>query len=154
MKKFLLFMLLSAFAFTTYGQGCNGFNKTKGCTRYNADGFKIYGQSQNALLMVDSTYRCQFVLFGGKQYRISLCTDRGYYPIHFRLIDAKTNEVTYDNETDKYVESAGFAVEKTRQIIVEVTLIPKHQKIEDFMDKTACLGILIQWAKIPTIGFK
>jgi len=154
MKKILMLMLVSAFAVTLYGQGCNGFNKTKGCTRFNADGYKLYGQSQNALLMADSTYRCQFVLFGGKEYRISFCADKGYYPIHFRLIDVKTKEVTYDNETDKYVESVGFAVENTRQVIVEVTLLPKKKEFDNFLDKTSCLGILIQWAKIPSLGFK
>ncbi|HUW06666.1 MAG TPA: hypothetical protein VMW01_10410 [Williamwhitmania sp.] len=154
MKKILLLMLLSAFTATLYGQSCNGFNKTKGCTRFNVEGYNVYGQSTNALLLADSTYRYSVVLFGGKEYRVSFCADREFYPIHFRLINAKTNEVTYDNETDKYVESVGFAVNDTRQIIIEVTLMPKKQDYQTFSDRTSCVGILIQWNKIPSIGFK
>ncbi len=153
MKKLIILGFLLTISSITFAQGCNGFNKTKRCTRYAGADYKIYGQSQNALLMADSTYRCQVVLFGNKEYRISFCAENGFEPIHIRLIDMATKEVTYDNETDKYIESVGFTVEKTRQILIEVTLTTKNKNFESIREATSCLGILIQWNKMPKIGF-
>jgi len=153
MKKLIILGFLLTLSAFSFAQGCNGFNKTKRCTRYAGAEYKTYGQSQNALLLADSTYRCQVVLFGGKEYRISFCAENGFEPIHIRLIDAATKEVTYDNETDQYIESIGFTVEKTRQILIEVTLMPKNKNFQNIRESTSCLGILIQWSKMPKIGF-
>ena len=153
MKNLIILGFLLTLSSISLAQGCNGFNKSKRCTRYAGGEYKTYGQSQNALLMADSTYRCQVVLFGNKEYRISFCSENGFSPIHIRLIDVATKEVTYDNETDQYIESVGFTVEKTRQVMIEVTLMPKNKNWENIRQATSCLGILIQWDKMPKIGF-
>lgn len=153
MKNFIILISLLTISYLSIAQGCNGFNKSKRCTQYISGEYKIYGQSQNALLIADSTYRCQIVLFGGKEYRISFCTENGFDPIHYRIINTATKEVTFDNESDKYIESVGFTVEKTQQMLIEITLKPKKKNWESIREASACVGILIQWSKMPKIGF-
>lgn len=153
MKKLITIVFLLSISYLSFGQGCNGFNKSKRCNRYIDGEHKIYGQSTNALLMADSTYRYQMVLFGGKEYIISVCAENGFEPIHIRLINVATKEITYDNETDKYIESVGFSIQKTQQMLIEITLLPKKKDWENIREASSCVGILVQWSKIPKIGF-
>ena len=153
MKKLILIVFLLSTSFISFGQGCNGFNKSKRCNHYIDGEYKIYGQSTNALLMADSTYLYQMVLFGGKEYIISVCAENGFDPIHIRLINVATKQITYDNETDKYIESIGFTIPKTQQMLIEITLLPKKKNWGSIREASSCVGILIQWAKTPKIGF-
>jgi len=82
-----------------------------------------------------------------------MCAKEKLFPIHYRIIDADTKEVFYDNEEDDYVEQVGFSNEQTRKIILEVTMLAEKFKPKDMLDSRACVGILILWRKMPKTGF-
>lgn len=134
------------------GQPCEDFFYDKKCYDKTKE-FKIYGQSKNALMEVDSTSSYPIIFYGRKDYIVTVCTEKGYYPIHFKLIDILTGEVLYDNMHDDYYESVGFTVDVTRKINLVVSLLAEDNKPKNFGDTQACIGVNIQWKKSPKIGF-
>lgn len=134
-------------------QSCSGFHKTRFCTPPDIVGFRIFGQSRSRLVEAKKTFRYKVVLFGGYDYKIGICTERGYGPVQFKIIDAADNTVFYDNSNDEYIESVGFAVEKTKNAIFEVTVLAAKKEFKDALDARACCGIAIYWRKIPKTGF-
>jgi hypothetical protein len=116
------------------------------------ESFRPFSQSKSAMVEATKTYKYQVVLFGGYDYKIGLCTDRGFDPIHFRIINAEDQTVFYDNEDDEFIETCGFSNEKTKKVIFEITLLATDLKVKDIGDTRACFGIAIFWSKIPKLG--
>lgn len=119
----------------------------------NREVMNVYGQSKNALLQTGIQNNFSVTLFGEKDYKFIICSEANYYPIHIRLIDPITQEVFYDNKDDDYIESVGFTIEKTRRLIVEITLLAAKVEVKDIGQDRACVGVLILWQKIPKTGF-
>lgn len=133
-------------------QSCMGFYKSSNCYRSESKGFKQYGQAKSATIELNKLYKCQVVLYGKKDYIFSLCTETGFKPLHFRIVDNTSKEVIYDNADDNYNPSIGFSMEKTSTVTVEAEiLVEKGDK--DPNKYRVCLGIQIWWRKIPKIGF-
>jgi hypothetical protein len=155
MKKLALIFPLLVFAIYIKGQPCADFhknylvNKNTGCGVPDIRGFKLFGQSKSTMVESEKTNKYQVVLFGGYDYKIGLCTESGFTPIHFRIINSIDQTVLYDNLEDKYAEAVGFSNEKTKNLIFEITLLATKKKIRDAGDNRACLGIAIYWQKIP-----
>lgn len=135
-------------------QLCTGFHKTSACAAKPIEGFQLYGQSRSAFLEIKKSFEYKFILYGNKDFIFVLCTEHNYGPIHFRIINEDNKELIYDNITENYIESIGFTNEKTRKVIIEVTLLSEKIKPEDGSDNRACVGFNIRWRKIPKIGFK
>jgi outer membrane protein assembly factor BamA len=133
-------------------QSCTGFYKSSDCYRSESKGFNQYGQAKSATVELNKLYKCQVVLYGKKDYIFSLCTESGYKPLHFRIINNITKEVIYDNADDKYNPTIGFSMEKTTNVTVEVEILVEKGEKDPNKYRT-CLGIQIWWRKIPKIGF-
>ncbi len=112
----------------------------------------MHGLSRSAVLEVGKAASFEIDLYGGKDYIISTCTQRMYYPIHMRILD-KEDEVLYDNMVDDYIESIGFTVDTLQTFRVEVTLLCDDLEPEDFDENRACTGVLVMWRHAPDIGF-
>ena len=110
-------------------------------------------QSKSSYLEANKTYKFQMTLFGNMDYRIMFCTERKFYPIHYIITEKDTGIQLYDNEQDDYVESIGVSIENTTIVIVEVTLLAKDAKFEDFGQNRACLGGPILYRRIPKSRF-
>ena len=134
-------------------QSCMGFYKSSNCYRSESKGFKQYGQAKSATIELNKLYKCQIVLYGKKDYIFSLCSEAGYKPLHFRIVDNTSKEVIFDNADDNYNSTIGFSMEKTTTVTVEAEiLVEKGDK--DPNKYRVCLGIQIWWRKIPKIGFE
>lgn len=153
--KTLLFAssFLVIYSTVAFSQNCKNFQNHQNCRIYNTNGFSPYSQSKNAVLEVQKTYSNQVVFYGKKDYKLCICTERDYYPIHYKLINAETEEVFYDNFEDDYIESVGFTIENNIAMILEITILAEDIDAEEAFDTRACIGINILWAKTPKLGF-
>lgn len=151
-KRFTVILILLLSNLILLGQDCYNFNKTPGCKVKNSEGFKLFGQSKSAVVEAGKTYQYQVVLFGGYDYKIGICTEKGFTPIHLRIINAEDQTVFYDNLDDDYTETVGFSNEATKNVILEVTLMASEMEFKDIGDTRVCLGIAIYWHKMPKIG--
>lgn len=152
MKRLSIIILLLFASFLIFGQNCSKYHKSIGCRVTNSEGFKPFGQSKSAILDAGKTYKYQVVLFGGYDYKIGLCTEKGFTPIHLKIINAENQTVFYDNSEDEYTETVGFSNEITKNVIFEVTLMASEMEFRDIGDTRACLGVAILWHKIPKMG--
>ena len=152
MKKRIIIILLLFLSIGLKSQPCINFHKGKQCRVTMDESFKLFSQSKSAMIETTKTYKYQVILFGGYDYKIGLCTESGFEPIHFRIINAEDQTVFFDNEDEKYIETIGFSNEETKKVIFEITLLATDLKVNDERDTRACLGIAIFWSKIPKLG--
>ncbi|MCK5170147.1 MAG: hypothetical protein KAQ75_09715 [Bacteroidales bacterium] len=147
----IFLLILSSNAFS---QKCHRFHHHNNCwTKDVKKDFKQYGQARSAVLEINKSFSYQAIFYGKKDFKILVCTENGYYPIHYRLINAETKEVFYDNAEDDYVEYVGFTMEKNSNLIIEVTVLAEEIEPEAAEELRICTGIQIIWRKIPQIGF-
>jgi hypothetical protein len=107
--------------------------------------YKISSQSTNASIRPGDTLIFNAILFGNRDYLISLCTLKEYYPISFKITDKNTDEIIYDNFYDFYSESVGFFVDKTRFVKIEVRVLADKKNYSDVIRKKGCIGLIIQY---------
>lgn len=151
-KKTAIIAYLLLINFLALGQDCYKYHKSVGCKVKNIVGFKAFGQSKSAVVEAGKTYQYQVVFFGGYDYKIGVCTEKGFGPIHIRIINKQDQTVFYDNLDDDYVESVGFSNEVTKNAILEITITASEMEFNDIGDNRVCLGIAIYWHKIPKMG--
>ena len=154
--KILIFTSIFLFISSTYvfSQRCKGFHHHNNCwTKDIKKDFKQYGQARSAILEINKSFSYQAIFYGKKDYKLLVCTESGYYPVHYRLINAETKKVFYDNAEDDYVEYVGFTIDKNIQLIIEVNILAEDIEPEDAKDLRICAGIQILWRKAPQLGF-
>ncbi|MDA3954001.1 MAG: hypothetical protein PF485_10155 [Bacteroidales bacterium] len=135
-------------------QACYEFHKTAGCDLGSGSGFREYGQSKSGILQVNKMFEYKLVLYGEKDYKIGICTESGRGPVHYRILEARSKNVLFDNSTDEYIESVGFTNVFSQTIIIEITVLEEEDiEIEDGDELLVCVGINILWRKTPKIGF-
>ena len=149
----MLLIFLLILSSNAFSQSCRKFQHHKNCRIADSFDFKQYGQAKSALLEINKSFTYQAVFYGKKDYKMNVCTESGYYPVHYRLINAETKEVFYDNSENDYVESLGFTIDKNITMIIEVTILAEDIDPEDPIDIRACVGIQILWRKAPKLGF-
>jgi hypothetical protein len=131
------------------GQNCETHH-TDGDCRYDLQkGFKVYSQSHSATMSPLDTIEINAVFYGQKDYILSFCTHKKMYPIHFILIDQQTNQVLYDNEEDKYLESLGLGFDVTKSLIIKVDVLARESSEEEIKENLGCMGLLIQYKNYP-----
>jgi len=135
-------LALSAYGF---GQNCTDFHLTGDCKKDFIPFYKMYSQSRSDMLGVGYTVKYNLIFYGEKEYMVSFCTEKDYYPVHFTLSDPVSEEVFYDNKDDEYVESIGFGVEKTRMMLIEVEILGYKASDKQIEDTYSCVGMLIQF---------
>ena len=148
----ILIVLMTPLLFSSNMNSCGEYHKCMLCRPNNARGFHVHGLSRSAVMEPGKTSSFEIDLYGGKDYIISSCTQRRYYPIHMRILNDE-KEVLYDNMMDDYVESIGFTVDSLQTYEVEVTLLAEQVNPENFDENRACTGVLVMWRHAPDIGF-
>ncbi len=154
--KLLIFTSIFLFLFSTdaFSQRCKGFHHHNNCwTKDIKKDYKQYGQARSAILEINKRFTYQAIFYGRKDYKLLVCTENGYYPVHYRLINAETKKVFYDNAEDDYVEYVGFTTDKSITLIIEITILAEDIEPVDAKDLRICAGIQIIWRKAPQLGF-
>ena len=130
-------------------QDCE-FHHRAGDCRYDIQkGYKIYSQSHSTRISPLDTVEMNVVFYGQKDYILSFCTHKKLYPIHFVLIDQQTQQVLYDNEEDKYLESLGLGFDVAKPLIIRVDVMARRSTEEEIEENIGCLGLLIQYKNYP-----
>ncbi len=153
LKKIFLIIIISTLSIATFGQKCKDFHKKGDCRQYTANGFDYYGQSRSAFVEIKKMATFKAVFYGNRDYKVVLCTDYGYYPIHYVIKNADTKEILYDNLEDDYTESVGFTIEKTQNLVFEINVLAEDIEPKDGIDLRVCVGVNIYWRKVPKLGF-
>lgn len=150
-----LFLVLTFVMFgnTGYSQTCQKYYKSKDCSEFDRNDFYLMEQSRSAVFEIGTSSQFEIALNGGRDYIISCCTDREYYPLNFIILSKDGGEVIYDNMHDEYLNSIGFTIDNTQNVILKITILAEGFKPSDFYDNRACVGVSIQFRKTPKIGF-
>lgn len=142
---FLLFLV----PLNIFSQDCDNHH-TEGDCRFDIQrGYKIYSQSKSVSMSPLDTIEMYMVFYGQKDYMLSFCTHRKMYPIHFVLIDQQTNQVLYDNEEDKFLESIGVGFDVTKSLLIKIDVLARESTEEEIEGNIGCLGLLIQYKNYP-----
>ncbi|PID93187.1 MAG: hypothetical protein CSA96_00470 [Bacteroidetes bacterium] len=131
------------------GQNCDNHHMDGDCRYDLKRGHKLYTQSRSALVSPLDTTEFDIVFYGQKDYILSFCTHKKMYPIHFVLIDKQTEQVLYDNEEDKFLESLGLGFDVTKSLIIRINVLARESTEEEIQENVGCLGLLIQYKNYP-----
>jgi hypothetical protein len=158
MKKiFLVLFILNSVMLFSQASVCGKFHRTycviesddsKGTWIYNA-------QSKSGLFNQGSTSKMRCVIYKGMDYRINVCCETALGDkLNYKIFDARTNELLYDNATAQNEPVFEFQSTVTRQLYIELT-VPngatekdKHKPME-----AACVGLLIEHKVSARQGF-
>jgi len=168
LKYFLIvgFVFLSLISFSQTNdykvRKCFGYQRDS-CSNSENIYYKTHDASRSALFLKGQTSKTPFTIYNGRDYRISLCWDPVLgNKIFFKILEAETGSVLYDNKDDEYSSDFEFTVAQTSDIIVEVTVpgssdLAKSSNNElIFVEKDkemGCVGVLVEHMITPTKGF-
>lgn len=137
---------------------CGQFHK-KYCKLEKEKGEKweYNSQSRSGLFSQGMTSKIRCVIYKGMDYRLTLCAETAIGDkINFKIYDAKTNEILFDNASADNAQVFEFQSASTRPIIIEVFVPEGATESGDNSLKAkdaACLGLLIEHKKTDIQGF-
>jgi len=158
MKKLLLsmFLLSSVLAFSQAGV-CGQFHR-KYCVVESKRGTSAWtynAQSKSGLFNQGMTSKIRCVIYKGMDYRINVCCETTLGDkLNYKIFDAKTNELLYDNAAAQNSPMFEFQSTSSRQLIIEVS-VPKGATDKDAHKPVdaACVGLLIEHKVTDRQGF-
>jgi hypothetical protein len=164
MKKILISSLLVLFGFvatvSAQRSACVEYHLKK-CKNQVESNYSVSDASRSALLLKGQTSEFRFLIYEGKDYRITICGDDLLGPnLQFQIVDWETNEVLYDNKDYNFVREFEFTVLMSRTVKLVVT-VPSEDPNESnnsigFQPKSTamgCIGVLIEEMITPKKGF-
>lgn len=170
--KILIYIFIIGFVltFTNSFAQTNDY-KVRKCYSYENDScglsdniyYKVHNSSRSALFLVGQTSETRFTIYNGRDYRISMCWDNILgNQLLFKILDAQTKSVLYDNAKDEFSTDFEFTVAKTSDVVIEIT-VPNDPNTEQNEDNSSiffqkdkrmgCVGVLIEHMITPTKGF-
>lgn len=158
MKYFLSFIVTVALSTSLFSQSgvCGQFHR-KYCVfeddknsawQYNA-------QSKSGLFNQGMVSKLRCVIYKGMDYRISVCCETLLgEKVNYKIFDARTNEMLFDNKAAEEVQTFEFQSVSTRQLVIEV-VVPQGATEKDKHKSTeaACVGLLIEHKITDKQGF-
>ena len=159
MKKIVLSLfILSSVILFSQTSVCGQFHR-KFCTvdskKGDNAGWLYNAQSKSGFFNPGSTSKIRCVIYKGMDYRINVCCETALGDkLIYKIFDARTNELLYDNSTAQNAPLFEFQSTATRQLIIELTVPSgatsqdKHKPME-----AACVGLLIEHKVTEKQGF-
>lgn len=159
MKKILLsIFILNAFLAFSQASVCGQFHR-KFCVveskRGDNVGWAYNAQSKSGLFNQGMTSKIRCVIYKGMDYRINVCCETTLGDkVSYKIFDAKTSELLYDNSAAQNEPLFEFQSTSTRQLIIEVS-VPKGATDKDAHKPVdaACVGLLIEHKVTDKQGF-
>jgi hypothetical protein len=158
MKNILTIILVSFLGVAAFSQAgvCGQFHK-KFCVLEGGKGDKwqYNAQSKSGLFSQGMVSKLRCVIYKGMDYRMSVCCETVLGDkISFKIFDARTNEMLFDNSTAENTQMFEFQSSSTRQLIVEV-VVPTGATEQDKhkAQDAACVGLLIEHKVTDRQGF-
>lgn len=158
MKYYITIALFFALGQSAISQpsACSNFHRKycifeddkKGNWQYNA-------QSKSGLFNMGMVSKLRCVIYKGMDYRISVCCEAILgEKVNYKIYDARTNELLFDNKTAEDTQTFEFQSISTRQLIIEV-MVPQGatEKEQHKATDAACVGLLIEHKVTDRQGF-
>ncbi len=146
--------------------------RVRKCFQYERDScpnsgniyYKYNSESRSALFLKGQTSRFPLSIYNGRDYRISICWDFNLgNRLEFKIIDADTDNVLYDNSTDEFASEFEFTVAQSRDVYIQIKVpgtneLIKNQEAEDLIfvrkdQEMGCVGVLVEHMITPSKGF-
>ena len=160
MKYFLSLILGAALSSSLLSQTavCGQFHR-KYCSFEEEGGkesnWQYNAQSKSGLFNQGMVSKLRCVIYKGMDYRIAVCCETVLGEnVQYKIFDARTNELLFDNKTAEETQQFEFQSVSTRQLIIEVqvpqgaTEKDKHKSAD-----AACVGLLIEHKMTDKQGF-
>ena len=127
---------------------CKKFHLYSECNNNPGPRYKYDGQSRSNIIGAGDQMVYSIVLYEAMQYKINFCTSEFFEPIHIKLLNAVTNEIMYDNETDDYLNFLTLNIDETQRLKFSVEILATDMSEEDKLEYFGCLGMMIQKKKV------
>jgi hypothetical protein len=142
MKYIISFIFILLGTLSGYAQDCTDYHQFH--CQYADYTFYYSRQSKSALFERGQTSELRVVAYGGEDYFISICANRKWPHMRFRILeDNEDRTVLYDNLDYDYAESVTIENDITRNIIIEVTS-PDPEKPAEVGEKR-CVGVVLMF---------
>ena len=158
MKKIAsIIFILSTSIILAQTSVCTQFHR-KNCSVDGGEKGAIWNynaQSKSGLFNQGMTSKIRCVIYKGMDYRINVCCETTLGDkVNYKIFDARTNELLFDNATAENSPVFEFQSTATRQLIIEVT-VPKGATETDKRKPidAACVGLLIENKVTAKQGF-
>lgn len=151
-----IFLLSSVYMFSQAGV-CGQFHR-KYCTVESKNGnsnWTYNAQSRSGLFNQGMTSKIRCVIYKGMDYRINVCCETTIGDkVNYKIFDARTSELLFDNATVQNESLFEFQSTSTRQLIIEVS-VPNGATDKDKHkpNDAACVGLLIEHKVTDKQGF-
>ena len=160
MKKIITLFIYTVSTTLLYGQKsvCGQFHK-KYCKleKEKDETWEYNSQSRSGLFFQGMTSKIRCVIYKGMDYRLTLCAETVLSDkLNFKIYDAKTNELLFDNASAENTQVFEFQSTSTRPIIIEVFVPEGATETSNNALKSkeaACVGLLIEHKKTDIQGF-
>jgi hypothetical protein len=158
-KVFSLFALILLSYLNTNAQTgvCGQFHK-KYCVLEDGkrgEKWQYNAQSKSGLFSQGMISKLRCVIYKGMDYKISVCCETVLGDkVNYKIYDARTNELLFDNSSAEDTQIFEFQSISTRQLIIEV-VVPQgatEQQAHKAQD-AACVGLLIEHKVTDKQGF-
>jgi hypothetical protein len=158
MKYFLSLIVTVALSTSLFSQSgvCGQFHR-KYCVFEddNTSAWQYNAQSKSGLFNQGMVSKLRCVIYKGMDYRISVCCETLLgEKVNYKIFDARTNEMLFDNKAAEEVQTFEFQSVSTRQLVIEV-VVPQGATEKDKHKSTeaACVGLLIEHKITDKQGF-
>src|ERR1700745_4118033 len=125
MKYFLMIAVTAAFNMALLSQSavCGQYHR-KYCKFDDENGkWQYNAQSKSGLFNQGMVSKLRCVIYKGMDYRISVCCETVLGDkVSYKILDARTSEMLFDNATSEDVQVFEFQSVSTRQLIIEVVV--------------------------------
>lgn len=144
MKKFLILAITSTIIFTSLnGQNCRKFHLYGSCMQEPGKQYTMDRQSRSNVIGFGDKLIYNMIFYGERKYKIYFCTSDEFTPVHYKIKDAFTGGLIYDNKLEKYAETVTFYNDYTRKILIEFEVMAEDASDDIKMSFLGCSGVLI-----------
>ena len=129
-------------------QNCNKFHLYGACMQYPGPNYKIDGQSRSNVIGVGDKLVYNVIFYGDRNYKLFFCCTDIMMPVHYILTDSETGDLIYDSNKDNNLETIELNIEKTRRIMLEISVLGTHSGKENVQELLGCVGMLIYYRPV------
>jgi len=152
MKKFIyvgiIGFLISVSTLAGFGQNCSKFHLYGTCMQYPGASYKMDGQSRSNIIGKGDKLVYNVIFYGNRNYKLFFCASELFMPVHYVLYDSETRELIFDSKDNEYAETVELAIEKTRRIMIEISVLALNADISTTENYFGCVGFLLNWKPI------
>ena len=158
MKYFLSLVLAATFSTSLFSQTsvCGQFHRKYCVFESDKSGnWQYNAQSKSGLFNQGMVSKLRCVIYKGMDYRMSVCCETILGDkVSYKIYDARTNELLFDNKTAEDTQQFEFQSVSTRQLVIEV-VVPQGatEKNKHKSTDAACVGLLIEHKLTDKQGF-